>query len=700
MDLQTFRQIIDRAVPGIAACEGDLHRLYDYVGLAHDSTYTSRAVSDALYSRIKSCFTSGYTAVWWACKSLRKDLIREHVLLGEPLDPYFEVLDHLQDAICAADVPNAPIEGDWDLAIRSAFDHVQMHSWGTLNREKLHARDFMVAKAARTLRDAGYAIRLEPGRLSLEEDAETALIAKIEDLVATMGGVNVARRIFDAITQHYDAIQQRYQVVRSPSITGEGLPQMPWGYLIQLAAKHARGSKPYANIDVQWRTICGLSKAFAAVVDVQPYAPTFYVTMNAIELVTYLQEMAIYDTLFRIPQMRPTDVVKIARGMLAWLDTSKPINAGWSIDHVLQIIGYLLDPVRDVRGPVFVDEADILRACPEIPREIVAQILNDVLSHPLAGANRNFSRPTDAPISENPNLKNVGLDFFLRPLLHHSGRRFVLLDRSVCAPACLEALLTPLRQENNDLDEKVGISVENFLKTEFISRGIPTCSGDYDADGEHGQCDLVVEEPDTVIFAEVKKKALTRCAKAGSDSHLLLDLSGSLLAAQAQAGWHEVRLRRNGHLDLDLGGNITHLKLNGREVERVAVTLFDFGSFQDRILLKQFFEATLQAKFSSVDTSRSKKFDEMNVAISEIREQLAALHPDEIEIHEPFFNCWFISVPQMLVLLDDVTDGAGFRSALWSCRHITTGSSDLYFDLAYMQRLQNKRKAGGASDQS
>ena len=696
VDLQTFRQIVDDAVPGSAACEGDLQRLYDYVGLERGSAYTLGAVSGALYARIRGCFTSGHAAVWRACRSLRKDLIREHVLRDAPLDPYFEVLDHLQDAIRTAGDPRAPIEGDWDGAIRGALDHVQIQSLGAQNREQLYARDFVVAKAARFLRDAGFAIRLEPDRLSLEEAAETALIAAIEDLVASIGGVNVARRIFEAILPQYDADQQRYHVVRRASMTGGGLPQMPWGYLIQLAAKHAKGRKPYLNTDPQWRRLCGLAQAYAAVIDVQPYTPTFYGTMDAITLMPYLQEMALYDTLFRIPQMRPADVIKVARGMLDWLDTSAPTEAGWSIDQVLEITGYLLDPARDVRGPIFVDEADIRRTCSKIPGEIVAQILDEVLSHPLAGANRNLSRPTDAPIPDNPDLKDMGHDFFLRPLLYHSGRRFILLDRSVCAPACLEALLTPLRLQTNGLEDKVGLAIERFLEAEFASHAVPTCRGDYDAGGEHGQCDLVIETPETVIFSEVKKKTLTRRAKAGSDAYLLLDLAGSLLAAQAQAGWHEVRLRRYGQLDLERDGNTTRLDLDGRGVERVAVSLFDFGSFQDRILLKQFLEATMNARFTPVTASLNKRFEEVDKALGDIRAQVAALHPGLTEVNQPFFNCWFLSVPQLLVLLDGVTDGAGFKAALWQCRHFVTGSSDVYFDLSVRNRW--KKEAAAQAD--
>jgi len=690
MDLTTFRQIIDRSSPAIIACQENLEHLYDYVELEHGSSYTRSAVSEALYAKIRDCFTCGHASVWRTCQSLRADLIREHTLLNAPLDPYFEVLEHLRDAVRADDNSRSAIEGDWDTAVRTAFDHVQIQSWGSENRRMTYAREFMVAEAARVLRDAGYSILLEAGKLSFGQQADTTLVAAIEELVASMGGVNVARRIFAEISKDFDPEQQRYHVVRRISMTGEGLPQVPWGYLLQLAAKHIQGRKPYITTDAHWHRLCALSQAYAAVIDVQPYAPTFYGTMDAVDLVPYLQEMALYDTLFRIPQMRPSDVIKIARGALGWLDLSEPTKGGWSVNQALEVIGYLLSPSLDARGPTFITEAEIRRNCPDIPPIVVAQILDDALSHPCIGANKNFSLPTDAPTSAH---KSSGQDFFLRPLIRSSGRRYILLDRSVCAPACVEALLTQLRAEIKDLDERIGSSIENFLKSEFASHGICAKGGDYDSGGKHGECDLALETVDTIIFAEIKKKPLTRKAKAGSDAHILLDLAGSLLAAQAQAGWHEVRLRKEGHLQLESEGTLSRIDLNEREVERVAVTLLDFGSFQDRILLQQFLEGTLNATFTPSDANLKKAFRQVNEALAEIREQVIELRAGGGDFRQPFFHCWFLSVPQLLILLDNVTDSASFKSALWSCRHIATGSSDLYFDLSYMRRLRSEPTA-------
>lgn len=688
MDLQTFRQVVGRTTPGITACGGDLPKLYDYVELAQGPVHSIREVSSALYARILGSFTSGHAAVWRACKTLRIDLIREHVLLGQPLAPYIEIIDHLQDAVRTEGGLRAPLIGDWDRAIQSAIDHVQVSSWGVSDHERLHTRDFAVAKAARTLRDSGFSIRLDPGSMSLDEDVELKLIATIEDLIKSIGGINVARRIFQELSPLYDAVQQRYHIVPHISMTGGGAPQVPWGYLVQLAAKHVEGRKPYSNSEAQWNRLLTLATAYAAVIDVQPYTPSFFGSMDATALIPYLQDLAIHDTLFRITQTRPADVERIARGMFDWTDTSVPTKAGWSINQVLEIVGYLFAPIRDVRGPIFVSEVDICRACPGISREIVAKILDTVLSHSTGGANQKFSRPTDAPDLKNPELKDAGLDFMFRPLLRQAGRRFLLLDRSVCAPACLEALLIPLRPETDEFDDKVGKAVERFLATEFALHGVVIECGDYDVPEEHGECDLVIETPETVIFAEIKKKPLTRRAKAGSDANLLLDLAGSLVAALAQSGWHEVRLRQYAHLDLLHEGITTRLELKDRNIERLAVSLFDFGGLQDRILLKQFLEGTINVQFTSDTVRQNKDFKKLNDALIEIRDQVEILFPDQVSARQPFFNCWFLSVPQLLVLLDDVTDNVSFKAALWNCRHTTTGSSDFYFDLSNMQRLK------------
>lgn len=685
MNLNSFREIVDCTPAGLAGGADDLERLYAYAGLDSSGGMSRAAVTDALCERLRDAFPSDRDTIWRACRGMKVDLIREHVLQGAPLQPYFDVLDDLQSGVRMEGDEAAEVSVDWKAGVAAARDYGEIRGYRMTEPERHYAREFAVARAARVLRDAGYAIKLAPGWISMDEAGEAKLVADLEALIIGMGGLNIARRIFGAISPLYDPVQQRYHLVPHTSLGGNGAPQAPWGYLLQLAVKHLGGQKPHQNTEANWRRLMVLATAFAAVIDVQPYHPSI-LGISGGGLIPFLQELAVYDSLFTLSQLRPSDVDRLARGMLDFLDPLQPTTGGWSIDQALQVVGYLLDPARDQRGPMVVSEADICRALPAIPKATVHHLLEEVFSHGACEANRGFLRPTDAPTAQD---RTRGQTFFAKPLLRLSGRQHVLIDRSVCAPACLEALLAALRPMNKQLDNDVGLAVERFLAREFQARGVSVASGKYrHLNKEDGECDVVVGTPETLMFFEVKKKALTRRSKTGSDADLLLDLAESLLDAHVQAGWHEVRIQAAGHLDLQRHGVVERVDLAGRDVEKIAVSMLDFGRFQDRVNLAHFLEAAMQSSFRPHDPALAKKFDQINASFQAVRDQLAIKHPDGGPVDQPFFNCWFLSLPQILILLDDVTDAASLRGALWASRYLTTGSSDFYHEQSYAKRLQ------------
>ena len=690
MDLVSFRQAVDNCTDGIAACKGELSELYNYVGLPAGSSYTQSAVSDELYKKIKNSFSSGHLSVWRRCRRLKEELIQNQVIDGESLEPYFSVLERLQDAVRADPPHREEIVGDWKQSIRYARDHTVLQNWGDGSiREKTYRREFEVANAAKRVVHDGYKLNRKNGDIFFEPESESRLVAKLERLIVSMGGLNVAQRIFSQITPLYDETLERYHLVRRSSPIGEGSPQIPFGYLLLLAAKHPFGKKPLKNTDERWKQLLQLATDYAAVLNVQSYAPSAWASFDAKSLLPHLQELAVYDTLFCIPQIRGSDVVGLIRGLLDGLNFDSMHGSGWTINEVLAVVVSLLDLSRNRRGPISFNVQTIAKKCTGLPSEAIAKVLKEVLSHPTSGANKNFSKPFDAPVRGVPELEHSGHDFFLRPLLTNDGKSYFLVDRAMCAQACLEALFVPLRNDVKKFDDgQIGPATERFLRAEFLRRGIPTLTGNYRSSNEDGECDLVIETSQTVIFVEIKKKALTRRAKAGSDAHVLSDLAASLLKAQVQAGWHELRLMHEGFIEVDDNGVKTRLELKGRQTERIAVTLLDFGSFQDRIFLKQFLEGNLNAEYSVSDSALHKSFKELNESLAELRQQIAVLANGEKEIKQPFFNCWFLSVPQLLVLLDGVQGADAFKDSLWQTRHISTSSYDLYSDLAYMRKLK------------
>ena len=481
MNLGDFRQIVDQTPARIAAYKNDAAAQYEYVSLPFERPYKSKAVTDALCEAIANSFTSGHTEVRRVCRNLKRDLIREHVMWGVSLDPYFEVLSHLEDALRPGPGVPGQVVGNWATAIQAAQDHIEMSNFRTLDHRRSYSREFAVADAAKFLDQHGYDVRLDQDIIALESHSEKSLIKKIEKLIVQLGAADVIARIFTEIAPHYDAGLQRYHLVPHMSLLGGGTPQVPWGYLLQLAVKHVDAKPQYREFNVYWQQLVSLATAFAAVVDVQPYYPPILRNFDATYLIEFLQEQALYDSLFRFPQLRASDVLKLCRGALSFLDYEEPTAAGWTLNDAFAVIGHLIDTSLDIKGPLIFSEHDVAGALPHISSDNIATLLRDVLAHPIGGPNQRFSHPTDAP---TPDDKLKGADFYLKPLIRRPGDKYLIVDKSACGWGYVESLLTSLRPQHKQFDDKVGLAIESFLQGELNSHGVGANSHTFHSPGQ------------------------------------------------------------------------------------------------------------------------------------------------------------------------------------------------------------------------
>jgi hypothetical protein len=80
--------------------------------------------------------------------------------------------------------------------------------------------------------------------------------------------------------------------------------------------------------------------------------------------------------------------------------------------------------------------------------------------------------------------------------------------------------------------------------------------------------------------------------------------------------------------------------------------------------------------------------------LRELYGQLKVLAPEAYADNNPFFNCWFLSVPQLLTLIEGVQSGEELKDALWRIWSSTFGALDFYFELAQWKRI----RAGAAAE--
>lgn len=539
IELNTFCALVDSGNERVSPINSDLDALYGYVGLPLSSAMSLSSVTDVLYTRIAQAIGKKRPSKMKPqVTRLLNELILKHVIDGLPLQPHARTLEIIRDALhpFTAEHPQDD-QMDWAAAVQAALDFQALRQWsGDTMFESSHPRPYAVARAALRLRQEGYEVSVEKDRACLEVASEKRLTARISELVRLIGGLNVAGRIMILLRPLFDSDQQRYHQVRRVS-TSQWVtePAVPWGYLVQLAAKHPTrlSNPPFAKEN--WRDLIDLSTSYAAMHDLQPYSVWESMFKDSDSLLRFLQEVAVYDSFFSLVQTKPIDAIRITRGVLAHLPPTTKVADICTLGEVITVAETVLKMDDGHQVPIIFHALDVARRCPAVSPKLVADILDQILSHPLPGANQKYFCPTG----------DEGPDFIFRPFLALGNRAYALLSPPICATAVVEAIFTPLRdQDKVNFDGSLGTRVEEFIRSEFAARGIPSKGGKYQDGGKEWECDLVIETDDVIILVEVKKKVLTRKARAGSDVMLLMDLAESLLHAQLQAGRHELMLKK------------------------------------------------------------------------------------------------------------------------------------------------------------
>lgn len=677
MNAADFRVLVDKTQAKLP--EGLAER-YNYLGLPHRGIYTIDAISKALRQKILSSFSTSAREIVRVSRSFQSQFIYDSELDGLPIDPYLNIAEQIWGAMTGPDVVTEGNEDNWESAIQYAMDCMEVSEYRV---DKSRFREELnLASAVKALKRKGYGFQRRDGKLFFDEISEKQIIDRLESLILRMGGISMLRRLFKILQPTYSSTLERYFLNLSKGdIYSPSKPHTPYGYLIHLAVKYPWGKKPLRNTDDAWREIVQLSTDYASIYEVQRFNQFAYLNLSGEDLLKAFRELAIFDVLFRLPQAKTETVLSMMEGLTSSLNLDERHGLGWTIRHVLTLTHYMLNAENTQNGPMLFQLNQIKQGCPGIPEVVLTYLLNTALSHPTEGANQSFFKPTDAPYLD-PENNLIGHTFYSKPLLHNAGS-YWMVDRAICSLGFLEALFALLRLEDRKFDAAMGLSIETYLINEFAQHGIHCASGKYRVDGKDGECDIVIETEQTIYFLELKKKPLTRNARSGSDIHLLVDLADSLLASQTQAGWHEVRIKKAGYLDLRRGDETERIDLKGRSVEKLAITLLDYGVYQDRILIKNFLEIGLSATFNIPtdvqDEILSKSIDKLNLAFEGWRALNSELFGPG-SITNPFINCWFLSIPQLLLILDGVDTPTSFSQAMVVNRHLVMNTQDFYYE--------------------
>jgi len=638
-------------------------------------------ITEFLYHRIGQLLSSEKLAPLRQAHTLRKQLLVRHFADQAELWPYLGVLDATSFGCRRADI-EFPILRDcteWRKALGLAQDaHALQHTeYDRMMVTRRNKREAASGIAIGKLRASGYRVGISSGRAQFSADEIAKVMDDLEQSVRNRGVLTTAVAIYHVHSRHFDTQRQRYHFPRQydPHIRE---PRVPNAFLLNIAAKYA-ATESRTTPEEQKGSIASLitlSRYFIAAMDVQPYELLESTSNWGPQVVELLRDIPLYDSWFTLFQWRPSNVAPMLESLLDWLDNVQAQEKlGWTVRDAVLVTRRILKLTSTRRGPSVFSCSELGWSMPGIPSQNFSAFIN-VLAGDANDVNKDFRSPYDFQ----------AISLWKKPLIR-ANDDLILLDASCCAPAFYEAIRTAVCN-HFPADQEIGKAFERMVIAKLREHGVSPVFGEYNAD-HRGECDIVVETADTILLFELKKMGLVR-QRAESALYVLLDLSRSLIAAQVQLARQELALYKYQTLELQSGEGLHKIERRERWVERVALTLMDFGGLQCKDALLQILDTTVGWHVSPSDPSALKIANKINAEakqLAHLQEELHRIRP----INGPtFFNCQFLNYGQLLVMLDDVSSNESLKEALHTTRHLSLATLDFCYEYSI---LRNAKKA-------
>ena len=573
------------------------------------SKYTYPLHYKKVYERV-SQLIGGMKDCGKRARAIRSEILRRNVAFGEELDPYHGIAAVIGD-ICRQDHPLREVtDADWIEAITLIFAnrailHGTNQDESTL--EKIHKNDFAVGHAVQTLINHGFPVQIEGTDAPMEPAVQSALAQKFDALAKSIGG----RRLLDlTLTDMQRTIPFQSNVGqflmgrRLGPITSSPDPQVPWGFLLNLAMKHILVEPKWPTLSA-YDTLKTLSLALLAVEELQPYSHWEEVFVDADELLSYMQKSVLYDSIFTLSQMKRKHAQWLYQKLWSEEELKELKIDGLHLAFLIKLVDQILAQSSDLTTTII--SVSSMASATGCGKERMSSYL-DSLSHAPPGPNQELHFPVQFKV-----------DYKKHPLLKLHDEEYLVLPSSFVAPLLAEHVVEFCCTARKSIRDTLGTSVERFLRAQLLQRGIASISGAYDyrkskksdERNKAGDCDLVVEGERTIVFFECKNKLLTYSARFGNDVDLVIDMAKSFIHSQTQAMQHEQLLISRGSLELkgEDGRTETLLHNNKKDIERISISLWGFGSLQADIFVTKFLRLCVWNKLSSNQPEASERID-------------------------------------------------------------------------------------------
>lgn len=543
-------------------------------------------------------------------------------------------------------------EKQWMEALSYLKGYIELHPQNDPFRDDFRQKELDRARAALRLSKIGLRVEIENNNLKF--DKEYMITSQLSSWISQIGGVRFVESLLSLLP--YNQRKGRLMLLRQGNLPNPGafVPEYPFGFLLNLGLRHTSSIGSEEALKKHFEHVMNLSRDFClAVYPYQSYSIWEKVFHRNETVLEYFQRLTLMDCLYYMQQSGKDFVLEMCNFLLdQMIQSGMSLCANCTFEEYQQVMNVLAGKT-DIKKFIRLKQTEI-DALQDKKRQ--AEILK-MLCLEMGTVNINYEKPLDYN----------KVNYNDRPFIMLKNGDVILYPTTIGVWGWYEMLMSLLRLSESQIDNKVGLMLEELMHNKLHQKGIATKTGRYVVDKIEGEADVVIETPDKILLVEMKKKTITRAARQGHIYQIVLDFAGSLLYSQEQCIRTDTLLRRKGRIDLLKKKKVIDtLEWLDRESDKVTLTLSDYGTLQDRAVLRNVLDEMLKYRFT-IDEKEVREFetdekkqeltikgyktlaekqDDMITYLTELKQQ-----HDPAKTWSPFFNSFFFNLEQMFFMV-------------------------------------------------
>ncbi len=690
---QIFRDWVDGGEIPQRPTTLDCDNILEHYGLSPHENHSLDIISDHIKSRVEGLLPGGSRSNLSDLFILRKHLLLRHFLDGLPIENYYSILECIISWVSRTSdfAKLTSCEPRWREAVGLVREHMLIFNSHRPREDfrLFHPREAAVADSANCFRDRKYSVNVDNGRIDLSNGGELAIVTKLDSDIRLLGGHKLSRYLLDSNSGGPTAYSATYYL-GSLGSSGSPAPEplVPVGYLLNVAVKHLNdGLIAHPSERKLLNEIIEDARRLAALYDLQPYSKIEKFIKPRHSFIDIFGEYPFFDQMFRPRDLRPADVSRIILGIFPLVNHPSP-NCGlkWSFHDAAAFADCIFHLCKQNTGPNVIKIDKLYNSLRGIDLSTIDQMLEDFSVEQQAISTKCLL-PGNNTVDED--------DFAFKPLIRLDKRSFCFMHPTLSAPGFYEAIYTALKCNRiRGLNQKIGDAFEKFIRNLLLEKGITVLNGDYKSDCvENGDFDAVVETKEAILLFECKKKGLSIESRQGDIVEVLEDLGTGLIKGLSQLTRQmlSLSLGESHALKVNDTNQLQSLALDGRRICNIVVSLKDYGAFHDNKIFRDVLNYLYTTGFTYIRENVEEKLntEEKLQSLRDYRKILFSLYSGKS--WGWFGDCIFMSLPQLLHILDDVSDAGSLKTAVELTRNVSYGSRDPIYEYELVKKVKTKR---------